>query len=87
MVIRTPMIPEYTATEKNITNIASFLSGIYPDVHYELLNYNPLASAKYHLVGREYCFKENPDRFTKEEMQHFAEISCRKGIKNISIDE
>ena len=87
VVIRTPMIPEYTATEKNITNIASFLSGIYPDVHYELLNYNPLASAKYHLVGREYCFKENPDRFTKEEMQHFAEISCRKGIKNISIDE
>lgn len=87
VVIRTPMIPEYTAKEENIAAIAAFLSGIYPHVHYELLNYNPLASAKYHLVGRKYCFQENPARFAKEEMQHFAEIARRQGVKNISIDE
>ena len=87
VVIRTPMIPGYTATEENIAAIAAFISAIYSGVHYELLNYNPLASAKYHLVGRKYCFRENPARFTKDKMQYFAEIARRQGVKNISIDE
>lgn len=87
VTIRTPMIPEYTASDENVAAIAKFLSGIYPEVHYELLNYNPLASAKYHLVGREYCFKENPKRFTKDQMNHFAEIARANGVKNILIDE
>ena len=44
--------------QDNIMEIASFISQIYPDVKYEILNYNPLAEAKYHLVEREFCFKE-----------------------------
>ena len=87
VTIRTPMIPEFTATEKNVAEIAKFISGIYPEVHYEILNYNPLASAKYHLVGREFCFKENPKRFTKEQMKNFAKIAEKNGVKNIFIDE
>lgn len=87
VVMRTPMIPEYTATDENIAAIGRFLAGIDPEVRWELLNYNPLASAKYHLVGREYCFREDPPRFTGEEMQHFAEIARSAGVKNISIDE
>lgn len=86
-VIRTPMIPEYTATDENIAAIAAFLAEIYADTHYEILNYNPLASAKYHLVGREYCFKENPPRFTKEQMLHFADVARRAGLKHVHIDE
>ena len=87
VTIRTPMIPEYTATDENVAAIAKFISEIFPEVHYEILNYNPLASAKYHLVGREFCFKENPKCFTKEQMNHFAEIARSNGVKNISIDE
>ena len=87
VIIRTPMIPEYTAFDENVANIAKFISNIYPEVHYEILNYNPLASAKYHLVGREYCFKENPTRFSKEQMKHFAEVAVKNGVRNIHIDE
>ena len=87
VIIRTPMIPKYTANDENVAAIAKFITSIYPEVHYEILNYNPLASAKYHLVGREYCFKENPKRFTKEQMKHFAEIAVSNGVKNIYIDE
>ncbi|MBR1419967.1 MAG: glycyl-radical enzyme activating protein [Selenomonadaceae bacterium] len=87
VVIRTPMIPEYTATEKNVAEIAKFISGIFPEVNYEILNYNPLALAKYHLVGREFCFKENPKRFSKEQMNHFAEIAHSNGVRNVFIDE
>ena len=47
------MIPGMTATKDNIKGIAKYLNGIYQYVSYEILNYNPLAEAKYHLVDRE----------------------------------
>lgn len=87
VVVRTPMIPEFTALEENIADIAAFLAGIYPEVHYELLNYNPLASAKYHLVGREYCFSKNPERFTQKQMEAFAAIARSAGLQNVRLEE
>lgn len=52
-VIRTPLIPTVTDTEKNIRDIAELLSreGI---KYIELLPYNKMAGSKYHLAGREY---------------------------------
>ena len=86
VVVRIPMIPGVTATQENIASIARFLSGLYPDVRLELLNYNPLAAAKYPLVGREYCFCENPPRFSAAEMEAFRRIACEHGIKHILQD-
>lgn len=86
VIIRTPLIPTYTATEHNLAAIAGFLSDIYPEVHYELLNYNPLAKAKYHLVDREYCFKENPKLYTKTQMLKFGEIVKQHGIRNLIME-
>lgn len=86
VIIRTPLIPAYTATEHNLAAIAEFLSGIYPKVHYELLNYNPLAEAKYHLVDREYCFKENPKLYTKAQMKEFGEIVKSHGIRHLIME-
>ena len=85
-IIRTPLIPYYTATEDNLAKIAEFLSGLYPQVKYELLNYNPLAEAKYHLVEREYCFKENPALYTKGQMLAFGQIVKEHGIKNLIME-
>jgi len=82
VIIRTPMIPGMTAEEENIAGIAGFISSVLPDVRYELLNYNPLAGAKYHLVGRKYCFEKNPEKYTAAEMRHFAEIADRSGVRN-----
>lgn len=83
-IIRTPMIPGITDTEKNIASIARFLAGIYPDVSYELLNYNPLAASKYHLVGRGYLFQENPGRYPDETMAHFARIARENGVAHVA---
>ena len=47
VIVRTPLIPGYTGDDDNIKSIASYLYSLYPEVRYELLNYNPLASAKY----------------------------------------
>lgn len=86
VIIRTPMIPGITATKENIQGIAAFISSIYADVSYEILNYNPLAEAKYHLVGKEYCFEKNPKLYSKEQMQEFGDWAKQAGVKNVIME-
>lgn len=86
VIVRTPLIPIMTATKENISSISCFISSIYEDVHYELLNYNPLAQSKYSYLDMEYCFVENPKLYTREEMNFFYEIACTNGIKNLIVD-
>jgi len=83
VIIRTPLIPSYTATAENITAICQYIAQIYPQVKYEMLNYNPLAQAKYKQVDFDYCFQENPKMFTQEEMQDFYAIAKKAGIINL----
>lgn len=86
VIIRTPLIPGYTASAENLAAVAEFLSGLYPDVKYELLNYNPLAEAKYHLTDMEYCLPKNLHLYTKSQMKEFGSIVTEHGIKNLIIE-
>lgn len=83
VIIRTPLIPTKTATKENIFAIGEFIASIYGEVKYELLNYNPLAKGKYHLVDREYCFEENPRMYTVDEMDEFREVARNAGVKHL----
>ena len=84
VIIRTPLIPNFTATTENIYDISKYISEIYPSVRYELLNYNPLAKAKYNLIDNlDYCFEENPKMYTEEQMKEFQKIALDAGIKNL----
>ena len=82
VIIRTPLIPGYTATKDNLASIAEYISGIYPKVSYELLNYNPLAESKYELVEKEYPLGKQK-MFTKEEMNHFYKVVQTHGIEHL----
>lgn len=86
VIIRTPLIPTMSATDKNITDISRFLVSIDPEVKYELLNYNPLASSKYELVDLEYGVDKHYKMFDKKQMQHFYNIVYASGIKNLMIE-
>lgn len=83
VIIRTPLIPFKNALDENIQEISRYISAIYKDVQYEILNYNPLAKAKYAYLDMAYCFEDNPPLYTKEEMQHFYSIAKENGIKNL----
>lgn len=87
VVIRTPMIPGITAESDNIAAIAGFLSKCWPDVHYELLNYNPLAPAKYPQVGKVYWFQKNSVRYSRAEMEERAALARAQGLTKVTIDE
>lgn len=86
IIVRTPMIPGITDTVQNISSISQFISSIYKDVRYELLNYNPLAKSKYHLIDKTYYFKENPSKYSKTEMKFFANVARENGVHNIILD-
>ncbi len=86
VIVRTPLIPEMTATKHNIASISKFLSECYSNVQYEMLNYNPLAKAKYSYLDMEYCFEENPKLYTKDQMNEFYNIARANGIVNLIIE-
>lgn len=86
VIIRTPLIPSMSATDDNITSIANFLVNIDPEVKYELLNYNPLASSKYSLVDLEYGVDQQLQMLTQKQMQHYYDIVYQTGLKNLIIE-
>lgn len=86
VIIRTPMIPGYTTGSDNIAQIARYITSLYPDVSYEILNYNPLAAGKYDLVDRTYCFTENPKLYTPDQMEAFVRIAHENSVKRLILD-
>jgi pyruvate formate lyase activating enzyme len=86
VIIRTPLIPTMSAYDNNIHSIASYIYHIYPDVKYELLNYNPLASSKYELVDLKYGVDKKYKMFNKEDMKYYYEIVYQTGLKNLIIE-
>ncbi len=86
VIVRTPLIPHFTATKENVAAIARFLSEQYEGVHLELLNYNPLAPSKYSYLDQSFVFEENPRRFNQAEMEEFYTIARENGIQNLVIE-
>ena len=81
VLVSTPLIPGYTATEANIRAIARHLAGVDPDARYELLNFNPLCRSKYSALERDYSVKGGA--LVAGEMQEFYDILGQEGIRNI----
>lgn len=86
VTVRTPLIPGVTDGDDNISAIASFLASLYPDVTYELLNYNPLAAAKYDLLpGREFLFPRdaNPPMLGRSRLDELKGIAQAAGLRYV----
>ena len=81
MLVRTPLIPGYTATEENIRGIARYIKGVDREARYELLNFNSLCNSKYAALEQEYPVKGKA--FTDAEMDGFYQILEEEGIVHI----
>ncbi len=83
MWIRTPIIPQYTATDDNIKGIGEFIVNElenFPE-RWDLLAFNRLCVDKYTRLGLDWILKDEP-LMNKEEMEHFLEIAKNIGVKN-----
>lgn len=83
VVVRTPLIPGITATENNLRAASAFLASLFPDVPWQLLNYNTLAPAKYQLLGKQYPFAMDLPAFTSAEMEAFAATARSGGMRRV----
>ena len=81
VLVRTPLIPGYTATDENIRAIARYLHKTAPQVSYELLNFNPLCRSKYAALEQDYPVSGNA--LTDAEKNHFYDILAQEGITHI----
>ena len=81
VLVRTPLIPGFTATEDNIRGIARHILAQDRDARYELLNFNPLCRSKYTAMEMDYCTQERA--FTESEMASFYRMLEEEGVKNI----
>ena len=80
MLVRVPLIPRYTATPDNLTAISKIVYGIDPAVPVELMNFNPLASAKYRRMGQDYEFEHDTTAFSPAEMATYRSIVAAHGL-------
>jgi len=81
VLVRTPLIPGYTATEENIRAIARYVRSADPNARYELLNFNPLCRSKYAALERDYPVEGRA--LSEEEMAKFYAILEEEGIVHI----
>ncbi len=84
MWIRTPLIPNYTATDDNVRNIGEFIVNELKNVpeQWDLLSFNKMCEASYFRLGISWILKDQP-LMTKEEMEHFQAIAKNTGAKNV----
>ncbi|MFW9889748.1 MAG: glycyl-radical enzyme activating protein [Candidatus Thorarchaeota archaeon] len=84
MWIRTPLIPNYTATEENVKGIGEFivneLNNI-PEV-WDLLAFNKLCAIKYSRLGVSWPLEDEP-LMTKDQMEHFLAIAKATGVEHV----
>ena len=80
--VRTPIIPNYTATEKNIRGIGEFIVSKLHNIpeRWDLLSFNRLCSEKYSRLDIDWILKDEP-LMTKEEIVYFFEIAKSTGVK------
>jgi len=82
--IRTPIIPNYNATEENIKGIGDFIVTKLNNVpeRWDLLSFNNLCTAKYDRLDMDWPLKDTP-LMTRDEIEHLYSIAKKTGAKNV----
>ncbi|MHA1985511.1 MAG: glycyl-radical enzyme activating protein [Promethearchaeota archaeon] len=81
--VRTPIIPNYTATEENIRGIGEFIVNKLNNIpeRWDLLAFNNLCTAKYKRLDLEWPLKNEP-LMRQYQMEFLLEIAKNTGVRN-----
>ena len=74
LLIRIPLIPGATATDKNLSALARFIRAAAPTTPVELINFNPLARSKYRQRGLKSEFDRVDSPFDAEQVARFRAL-------------
>ena len=82
LIIRTPVIPGFNDTDKEILAISKFAASLGTVKEHHLLPYHRLGSDKYEGLGRNYSMKEVIPP-TREKMEYLRSVAETTGLKCI----
>ncbi len=82
--IRTPIIPQYTATEENVRGIAKFIVNELKNKieRWDLLAFNNLATDKYQRMDIQWSLQDIP-LLKKEDIESLYDVAIEEGAKNV----
>jgi len=78
--LRVPLIPGYTATAENLSAVAVLIASIDARLPVELMNFNPLAAAKYRRMGKPHALAEHTAVYSDQELAAFRSILAARGL-------
>lgn len=81
LLLRTPLIPGFTADRENIGGIAEFVASLNADVPVELLNFNPMCRDKYESLRMPYQFDSNQREIPEQDVQALKQILTDHGLR------
>jgi pyruvate formate lyase activating enzyme len=80
LLFRVPLIPGATAEPASLAAVAVLAASIDPAVPVQLMNFNPLAAAKYRRMQKEHALGGQTAGFTDEEMATFRAVFSQQGL-------
>jgi pyruvate formate lyase activating enzyme len=81
LLFRVPLIPAMTAKQGNLVALARIAAAIDRSVPVELMNFNPLAAAKYRRMRREHALAGEAAGFTDQELSAFRLVFSQEGLR------
>ncbi len=81
LLFRVPLIPRLTAEPANLAALAALAASIDPAVPVELMNFNPLAAAKYRRMHREHALAAETASFAERELAAFRAPFAERGLQ------
>jgi len=81
LLFRVPLVPGLTDDPGNLAAVAALAAGIDPSVPVELMNFNPLAGAKYRRMGKEHVLAAQTTAFTDQELAAFRSVFTQQGLR------
>ena len=80
LLLRVPLIPHLTAEPPNLSALAALAASIDRAAPIELMNYNPLAAAKYRRMGKEHALANETSSFTERELAAYRAVFAERGL-------
>lgn len=74
LLLRIPAIPGYTDDEANLAALARMAADVDPELDVELMNFNPLAAAKYRRMRRRYALAEVAAGYSSDDMDALRRV-------------
>jgi pyruvate formate lyase activating enzyme len=81
LLLRVPLIPGMTAEEGNLAGVAEIIADIAPETQVQLMNFNPLAAAKYQRMQQAHALAGETRSYSDRELAAFRAVLAGRGLK------